>query len=225
MQAIILAGGFGTRLQGVVKDVPKPMAPIGDNKPFLLYLLRQLKKYNFTKVVMAVGYLHEVIEDFFGNEYDGIEIIYSLENEPLGTGGCIKKALEYIDDEYVYIINGDTYFDVDLNDMKTNKDAMIACKYLEDFSRYGKVAIEDGRIIRFEEKKEHQTGYINGGIYLFKKSIFDGYNMPTKFSLEKDFYEVYLDNIYIEAYLSNDYFMDIGIPSDYYQFIEDFKNE
>lgn len=225
MQAIVLAGGFGTRLQSVVKDVPKPMAPITEDKPFLLYLLRQLKKNKFTKVVLAVGYLHEVIEDYFHNEFEGMEIVYSLEDTPLGTGGCIKQALQYIDDDYVYIFNGDTYFDVDISKMKTDKDAMIACKYLEDFSRYGKVSIDDGRIVGFLEKKEHETGYINGGIYLFKKNIFDKFNLPTRFSLEKDVFEAKINDLYIEAYKSSDYFMDIGIPSDYFQFIEDFKDE
>lgn len=222
MQGIILAGGFGTRLQGVVRDVPKPMAPVCE-KPFLEFILNDLSQAGFTKVVLAVGYKHEVIINYFHNKYKNIEILYSIEDTPLGTGGCVKKALELLDDEYIYIINGDTLFKIDYSKMKTNKDVMIACKYLDLFSRYGKVIIENNRIISFKEKEENQTGYFNGGIYLFKRNIFSNFNLDYKFSLEKDFFEKYINVLYIEAYKSNDYFIDIGIPEDYYKAQEDLK--
>lgn len=221
MQAIILAGGFGTRLRTVVNDRPKPMALI-NNKPFLEYLMDKLSEEGFTRVVFAVGYMHEMIEDHFKDKYKNIEVMYSLEEEPLGTGGCIKKAMEYLTDEYVYVLNGDTFFDVDLPKMKTTNDIMIACKYMENFSRYGKVSIsDDERIIAFNEKMPNQTGYINGGIYLMKLNIFDKFNLDEKFSLETDFFNPYINTLKIDAYKSNDYFMDIGIPEDYYQFCKD----
>lgn len=222
MEAIILAGGFGTRLQSVVSDVPKPMAPV-NGKPFLEYILKLLKKHGFNRIIMAVGYKSEVIVNYFGNKYLDMEILYSNEDYPLGTGGCIKKALELVNDEYVYIINGDTYFDINLSNMKTKKDIMIACKYMSNFDRYGKVIIENNRIVKFQEKKPNQDGYINGGIYLFRKNIFDGFNLNEKFSLEVDFFEKYINELYIEPFLSNDYFIDIGIPDDYKKFQEDLR--
>ena len=223
MQAIILAGGFGTRLRTVVNDRPKPMADI-NGKPFLSYLLDKLALEGFNKVVLAVGYMHEYIESFYNNKYKTLDIIYSVEDEPLGTGGCIKEALKYIDEDYAYVLNGDTYFDIDLRDIKKDSDVTIACKYFNNFSRYGKVEIDnDNNILEFREKEENQTGYINGGIYLFKKDIFNKFDLNKKFSLESDFFQKYSDKLNIKAFKSNDYFMDIGIPEDYYKFIEDIK--
>jgi D,D-heptose 1,7-bisphosphate phosphatase len=192
--------------------------------PFLSKLLDKLNLEGFNKVVLAVGYMHEYIESFYHNKYKNLEVVYSLEDEPLGTGGCIKKAMEYIDEEYAYVLNGDTFFDIDLRDMKKDADCTIACRYFENFSRYGKVEIDNENIIKsFNEKAPNQTGYINGGIYLFKKDIFNKFNLPDKFSLEADFFNKYLSSILVKAYKSSDYFMDIGIPLDYFKYCEDSK--
>ena len=221
MEAIILAGGFGTRLQSVVKDVPKPMADVL-GRPFLTYILDELVKYNFTKVVLAVGYKKEIIEDYFGDSYKSLKIIYSIEDEPLGTGGCVKKALSYVSDKFVFIINGDTLFKINYEDMSSIKSTSIACKYLENFDRYGEVIINDnGVITRFLEKKHVDKGYINGGIYYLPKNIFDNYQLPKKFSLEKDFFEKYIVDLQIKSFKSTDYFIDIGIPSDYQKIQKD----
>lgn len=215
MEAIILAGGFGTRLQSVVKDVPKPMADVL-GRPFLTYILDELVKYKFTKVVLAVGYKKEIIKDYFADNYRSLKIIYSIEDEPLGTGGCVKQALSYVSDEFVFIINGDTLFKINYEDMSSIKSTSIACKYLENFDRYGEVIIDDnGLITRFSEKKHVDKGYINGGIYYLPKNIFDNYQLTKKFSLEKDFFEKYIANLQIKSFKSTDYFIDIGIPSDY----------
>lgn len=224
MQAIVLAGGFGTRLQSVVSDLPKPMAPIND-KPFLVYIMNQLKKAGFTKVVLAVGYKKECIIDYFGNTYLGMDVVYSNEDQPLGTGGAIKKAFSLIDEEYAFIVNGDTYFNIDFRKLMIDKDVVIACKYMKDFDRYGKVEISNGRIVEFQEKKHNDEGYINGGIYYFKKDVFSRYDLEEKFSLEKDLFEKYINQIEIYASCSDDYFIDIGIPQDYFKAQEDFKNE
>lgn len=223
MQAIILAGGFGTRLRKVVSDRPKPMADI-NGEPFLSYILDKLVLEGFNKVVLAVGYMHEYIQDYYKNKYKSLDILYSVEEEPLGTGGCIKESLKLIDEDYCYVLNGDTYFDIDLRDIKKDSDVTIACKYFENFSRYGKVSIdENNKILQFNEKMPNQTGYINGGIYLFKKDIFDKFDLADKFSLEADFFTKYIDKLDIKAFKSNEYFMDIGIPEDYFKFIEDIK--
>ena len=225
MEAIILAGGFGTRLKHVVSDVPKPMAPIND-KPFLEYIFEDLNKKGVTHVVLAVGYMKEKIEEYFKYQYKNIEISYSEENSPLGTGGAIKKAVSKCREEDIFIINGDTFYDVDLEKMRKfhieNKSSLtIAVKEMENFDRYGSLIIENNKIIKFEEKKPMSKGKINGGIYLIKKNIFQGIEQES-FSFEKEI----LENEKIEkyAYESNGYFIDIGIPEDYYKFIEKNKN-
>ena len=214
MQAIILAGGFGTRLQKVVSDVPKPMAPIG-KKPFLEYMLDELNNQGFNKAVLAVGYKKECIIEYFGYKYKNLDLVYSVEDEPLGTGGCVKQAIEFIDDEFVFVLNGDTMFKIDFNKMKELKTLSIACKRMYEFDRYGEVHIEEGIIKSFNEKKHVKEGYINGGIYYMPKDIFTKYNLEKKFSMEKDFFEKYMSSLNIRAFLSEDYFIDIGIPEDY----------
>lgn len=156
MEAIILAGGFGTRLQQVVSDVPKPMAPI-NQKPFLEYILDDLKRKGISKIVLAVGYKREIIKNHFKEEYKGIKIKYSEENLPLGTGGAIKKALSYCETDDIFILNGDTFFDVDFIKMKrkhqkNHNDLTIAIKEMEKIDRYGTVIVKNEQIIKFEEK-------------------------------------------------------------------------
>lgn len=214
MQAVILAGGFGTRLKNVINDIPKPMAPIR-NVPFLSYILNQLNRQGFTKVVLAVGYLHEKIVSFYGDKFKNIELVYSIENEPLGTGGCVKKAFDLLNDEYVYVINGDTMFDISFEDIKNPINALIVCKYMNNASRYGRIMYKDGIITQFLEKGYDGQGYINGGIYVFRRNVFNQFTLPEKFSMEKDFFEKYLNQLEISVYLSDGYFIDIGIPEDY----------
>ncbi|MEO0042666.1 MAG: hypothetical protein RL329_2114, partial [Bacteroidota bacterium] len=140
-EAIILAGGMGTRLREAVADVPKPMAPIG-NRPFLAYLLDDLKIQKIKKVVLSVGYQYEVIQNYFGNHYKGIQISYSIENQPLGTGGGIRLALNECRQENIFILNGDTFFKVNLSKLatfhhRTQADLSIALKKMSHFDRYG----------------------------------------------------------------------------------------
>ncbi len=224
MQAIILAGGFGTRLQSVVSDVPKPMAPIGEI-PFLEYLLDDLSNQGFQRVVLAVGYKKEIIENYFGNSFKNMKIIYSIEDEPLGTGGCIKKAMSYIEEDFAFILNGDTMFKIDFNEMAKLNTLAIACKKMRNFDRYGEVKIKNNTIIKFSEKKYVEEGYINGGIYYMPKNIFDEFDLPQKFSLEKDFFEKYINVLNIKTFLSEDYFIDIGIPEDYAKAQNDLKKK
>lgn len=224
MQAIILAGGFGTRLQSVISDVPKPMAPVL-GKPFLSYILDVLDNQGFTKVVLAVGYKKEVIQEYFKSKYKGLDILYSIEEEPLGTGGCVKQAMSYIDEEYVFILNGDTMFKIDFKEMSKLNALSIACKKMNDFDRYGEVQLNNGRIEAFAEKKYVKEGYINGGIYYLPKNIFDTFDLPNRFSMEKDFFEKYIKSLNIQAYLSDSYFIDIGIPEDYAKVQKDFARK
>lgn len=224
MQAIILAGGFGTRLQNVVKDIPKPMAPI-NAKPFLFYLLSYLKKHNFTDIIFSVHYLKEQIEQYFGNNFLGLNISYAIEEEPLGTGGAIINSFKYIDkSKPVVILNGDTFLEIDyqkliVNHQKNKVNFTIALKEMNNCSRYGKVEInQNDVIIDFKEKSNNQEqGFINSGIYVVNPNIFDKYKnkLTKKFSFETDFLMKFTKELEINAFKVKDYFIDIGIPEDY----------
>ena len=218
MQTIILVGGLGTRLAHIVPDIPKPMASI-NGRPFLDYVLTYLHGQGVASVIMAVGYKHECIMNYYGGRFLNMSIAYSIEDEPLGTGGAMKKALQACTGNQVVIINGDTYFEVDLEKMASFHKAMegdvtIATKYLENFDRYGTVKSENGRIISFVEKKHVETGRINGGVYIIKKDILTDF-YGNKFSFENDFMEKELRNTKIMEFPADGYFIDIGVPEDY----------
>lgn len=218
-EAIILAGGKGTRLQSVVSDLPKPMAPIGD-LPFLEYTLNYLISYNINHVVLSVGYKWKMIHDYFGDHYKSVRLSYAVEDNPLGTGGGIKLALEKVEGSDVYILNGDTFFDVNLFDLSEfyfahQSDMAITVKRKTNFFRYGTVELDVSKVIGFKEKQPLKYGLINGGVYLVKKDIFDAYKLPRRFSFETDFMEKHLPTLKICAMRIAEYFIDIGIPADY----------
>lgn len=229
-QAVVLAGGFGTRLQTVVQDVPKPMALI-NNRPFLDYQLQYLKSFGIQHIIFSVGYLHEQISDFFGSEYQGMKIEYAIENEPLGTGGGIKKAFSFIHDGAAFVVNGDTLFEVDLKDLEakhSQKKAIIslALRDVGDISRYGSVEYNsENQITGFSEKgKKTGQGFINGGIYIIEKEFFNRVTFPQKFSMEKDGFEKYFGSLKLCGFHYQSYFLDIGIPEDYKKAQDEFKN-
>jgi len=218
-EAIILAGGLGTRLRPVLPDLPKAMAPI-DGKPFLEYLLLYLSGFGIRHVVISVGYKYEAIQSWFGNSFLNIKLAYAIEDEPLGTGGAIRYAMNYIQGETVLLLNGDTFFNVNLvrfTKFFYNHDPDIAMtvKLLSDVTRYGTVIMGRHRVRGFIARQGSKKGYINGGIYLLKLTLFDRYTLPEKFSFEKDFLEEYVNDLNIAAMKSPDYFIDIGIPGDY----------
>ncbi|EJW1429897.1 nucleotidyltransferase family protein, partial [Campylobacter jejuni] len=217
MQAIILCGGLGTRLKSVIKDIPKPMAPIND-KPFLEFIFEHLKKQGIKEVILAVSYKYEVIKEYFKDEFLGIKIKYSIEKEPLGTGGAIKEALKFVKNE-AYVLNGDTIFDIDLKKLVLNDSKIcITLKQMQNFDRYGTVNVDDqGIVTSFEEKVFKKQGLINGGIYLLKKDIFDKFDLEKKFSFEEFLQENYI-KLKARAEIFDDYFIDIGVPEDYYNF-------
>ncbi|TRZ90389.1 MAG: D-glycero-D-manno-heptose 1-phosphate guanosyltransferase [Methanosarcinales archaeon] len=220
MEAIILAGGAGTRLKSLIKDVPKPMADI-NGRPFLCYLLDYLSSQGITKILLSVGYRHEVIRDYFGLQYRDMDISYIVEDEPLGTGGALKKALSCTEGRDVIVLNGDTFFNLDLKkmiDFHHAEDSMltIAVKPMHDFNRYGTVIIKDKRAVGFEEKSFKHFGYINGGIYVVKKAIAEFFDHDKNtFSFETVFLYKKINDIHPCVFISDDYFIDIGIPDDY----------
>ncbi|EAH7030910.1 D-glycero-D-manno-heptose 1-phosphate guanosyltransferase [Campylobacter lari] len=219
MQAIVLAGGLGTRLKSVVQDLPKPMAPI-NGKPFLTFVLEYLKKQGITEVVLSVSYKYELIQEHFKDEFEGMRIRYNVEKELLGTGGAIKDALKLIQNQ-AYVLNGDTIFDIDLKKLVLNDNKIcIALKQMQNFDRYGTVNVDgQGIVTSFEEKVFKKQGLINGGIYLLKKDVFDEFDLEKKFSFE-EFLQKNHKLLKIQTQIFNDYFIDIGIPEDYKKFAE-----
>jgi D-glycero-alpha-D-manno-heptose 1-phosphate guanylyltransferase len=219
MEAIILAGGFGTRLKSVIADIPKPMAPVR-GKPFLDYLLRHCVRQGVSRIILSVGYRYEAIKAHFGARFLETPLLYSVEDAPLGTGGAVAKALRLVDEGACFVVNGDSFFNVDLAALykfhrSNNADFSIALKKLTNFERYGVVRRNGGRIVAFEEKKFVQEGEINGGVYVLEKELFTPYGLPDKFSLEKDFLEKQAGRCKIYGFESEGYFIDIGIPEDY----------
>ena len=231
MQAILLCGGMGTRLRSVVSDRPKPMADIC-GKPFLQYLLEMLRDKGITEVIFALGYMGEMIEEYFqdGSAF-GLKISYSYEEEPLGTGGAIRNALPKILEEEVLVLNADTYFPMDYQGLlcfhqENDGDFSLATRGVPDISRYGAVRRDAaGRILAWNEKLEDGgqplAGEINGGIYVMKKSLIA--EIPEgKQSLEQDCIPKWIsEGKRIFGLPFDGYFMDIGIPKDYQQFITD----
>jgi D-glycero-alpha-D-manno-heptose 1-phosphate guanylyltransferase len=228
--AIILAGGFGTRLQKVVNDLPKPMAPV-NGEPFLNYQLNYLKHFGIKRVVLSVGYLADKIQDYYKSTHHGIEINYAVENMPMGTGGGTRIALEKCPENEILILNGDSFFDVNLSayydlHRKEKSEISLALRKVNDSSRYGTIETNTNhRIISFKEKTNNAAeGSINGGVYILNKALYLK-NTPAEnnFSIEKDFFEKQLNNLVIKGFEFNGYFIDIGVPEDYTKAQDDLK--
>ena len=219
-ECIILAGGFGTRLQSVVKDIPKCMAPVA-GKPFLFHLLKYAESQDIQHIVLSLGYKHDTITKWLGENSFNLKISFVIENEPLGTGGAIKYAFSKIEGDSSLIINGDTFFNINIEEfIKFHKSCKanisLALKPMYEFDRYGSVEVnEEYRIIKFNEKQFCEKGFINGGVYAINKEIFDRIDVPQKFSFETDILEKHINALAIFGSVQDDYFIDIGIPSDY----------
>jgi D-glycero-alpha-D-manno-heptose 1-phosphate guanylyltransferase len=228
-EAIILAGGSGTRLKEVIADIPKSMAPI-NGRPFLEYQLDLLDRWGITKVILSVGYQKEIIKQHFGSKYREVELVYAEEEEPLGTGGAILNSLQYVKGYSVFILNGDTYFDVNmhrLDDFRRIKecDLCLAMRFEIEPSRFGLLEFDNNnRITRFYEKSEGpEEGYINGGCYVIRKDYLLRFGLPEKFSFEKDFLQKYYQTEEFYGMRCFSYFRDIGIPEDYQKANDEFK--
>jgi D-glycero-alpha-D-manno-heptose 1-phosphate guanylyltransferase len=229
-EAIVLAGGFGTRLQHIVSDVPKPMAPI-NGIPFLSFLFRKLIAAGIQHVILSTGFLHEKAEDYYGNKFESLQITYSREDEPLGTGGAILLGMNKTNTENILVLNGDTLFDIDFEkffQFHTGNASIlsIALREEDEVSRYGSVSIDTkGEIIAFTEKNQASgKGLINGGIYLLNHRLFANLNLQGKFSFEKEVIEKFYDKISFYGLAFNSYFIDIGVPDDYLKAQQEFPH-
>jgi D-glycero-alpha-D-manno-heptose 1-phosphate guanylyltransferase len=221
MEAIVLAGGEGRRLRAVVSDLPKPMANVA-GRPFLWWLLNRLAQQQVRRVILSVGYKADAIQNHFGNVFSGVELAYSVETEPLGTGGAIRLALEQAREKQVIVLNGDTYTDVDLRGLNakfesSGTDLAVAVTHVNDVARYGGVVVDQKteRIVGFDEKQGTAAGYINAGIYCLRRDIFARYPVPAKFSFERDYLAKQLALLRPVAFAGVRAFIDIGVPTDY----------
>lgn len=224
-EAIILAGGLGTRIRSVVADQPKCMAPV-NGKPFLFYLINFLQQSGIKKFIFSVGYMHEAIEAYLQKEYFNLDYGLSLESEPLGTGGAIRLACKQTSHENVVVCNGDTLYKIDLQQLtdfhiKNKADCSLTLKPMKNFDRYGVVDVNnDGAILSFKEKRFYSSGLINGGVYALHVENFLSQELPEKFSFEKDYLEKNVnksgdESAKLFALVQDAYFIDIGIPEDY----------
>lgn len=220
MKAVILAGGFGTRLRDRVPDVPKPMAPVG-GRPFLAHLLRYLQASTVVDhVVLSVGYRAEAIRAHFGNDFEGLPLSYAVEEEPLGTGGALALALRDAGEAPVLALNGDTFLQLDLPELVRWYDAQpeplaMVLRHVDDAGRYGAIALEEGRVRGFDARGRSAPGWINSGLYVLQPTLFQQLGLTGKFSFEVDVLQRHCEQLRPRAFTTSAYFIDIGIPDDY----------
>ena len=219
-EVIILAGGLGTRLRDAVPDLPKCMAPVNDI-PFIGYVINHLKKEGVERFIFSLGYKHDYFNAFLQDILLPDQYELCIEEEPLGTGGAIQYASQFVQSSDVLVTNGDTLFNVNVDELSkqhfaTNSNCTLSLKPMKDFERYGVVEIdEEQRIVSFKEKKYYNAGLINGGVYALNINSLKDKALPLKFSFEKDFLEAYYPENKFFATIQDEYFIDIGIPEDY----------
>lgn len=229
-EAIVLAGGLGTRLRSAVPDLPKCMAPVA-GRPFLSYVLDYFAKQGIIRFIFSLGYKHDVIQDYLQAVYNKLDYTTFIEEEPLGTGGAIYAASALATNRDILILNGDTFFEVDVQRLSSfhadnSAECTLALKEMQDTDRYGVVELNNtGRITSFKEKDYYKTSVINGGVYALDKGKLLSQRFPEKFSFEKDYLEKYYQKKKIFGLTQDGYFIDIGIPEDFEQAQKDFTKK
>ena len=222
MEAIILAGGLGTRLSSRLIDRPKSMALVA-GRPFLAILLDRLLQAGCTHVLLSVGHLRSVIMEAFGDNYRDVPITYVIEEAPLGTGGAIRKALEFCTEDCSLVLNGDTYVDLDYAALwalhrASSSSISMAVARVADCGRYGRVRIEQKGaaecVTGFEEKGQGGEGWINAGVYALKRRFSWPETVAERFSFENDVLVPCIESLCPLAFRHIGYFLDIGVPTD-----------
>jgi D-glycero-alpha-D-manno-heptose 1-phosphate guanylyltransferase len=229
MEAIILAGGFGTRLNSRLVNLPKAMAPVA-GRPFLEILMDQLIASGCSRIILSVGHLRQVILHAFREEYRGVPIDYAIEEEPLGTGGAIRFALGQAKEPSALVVNGDTYLSADYDAMlslhrEKARPMTMAVAYVQDIARYGGAIVEDGRVVSFLEKGKKGPGWINAGSYILSREFPWPEGLGARFSFETDVIAPYLSDLRPAAYRCTNNFLDIGIPEDLDRAQIEFRNQ
>lgn len=229
MEAIILAGGLGTRLRDVIGTAPKCMAMVA-GEPFLAHLFRFLEAQQVQRIILSLGHGRDAVLNWVDDYAGNIKVDFVVEEEPLGTGGGILLAMSKAQEQQVFVINGDTYFDVSFaamlkDQMDKGSEATLALKPMQHFDRYGLVKVDaENTIVAFEEKQAREEGLINGGVYCIDREAISKRSFPSKFSFEKEYLEKVVEEKALQGFISEAYFIDIGIPADYVQAQKDFKN-
>jgi NDP-sugar pyrophosphorylase family protein len=216
--AVILCGGAGLRLKSVTGDAPKSMASVA-GRPFMEFLLLQLKRYGFSRVVLSVGYQQQVIRNHFGAEAFGLKILYSSESSPLGTGGALRQAVSLITTETALVMNGDSYTDVDLQQVaathsKNNADLTVVV-FAEDRADAGTVLLDQNKkITTFAEKRPVDSArYRSAGIYVLNKPLMDRVPHAVKVSLEEQIFPGWIaEGRNVQAFVHPGKCVDIGTP-------------
>jgi D-glycero-alpha-D-manno-heptose 1-phosphate guanylyltransferase len=218
-EAVILAGGYGNRLRQVVADVPKPMASIG-GRPFLEIQLAMLERNGFGHVVLAIGHLGHMIVDHFGNRFGNLELSYTVEKSPLGTGGAMQRALQECRSDRAFVFNGDTYIEVDFvaadRLWQADHRGVIIAREVPDTSRYGRLAVADGWVIGLVEKGSAGPGLINAGCYVVGRDQMADVDVPPPFSFEMHLARL-LNVSPFHLFVTDGMFIDIGVPDDYFR--------
>ena len=234
-EAIILAGGLGTRLRDTVPDLPKCMAPVA-GRPFLFYVINHFLGQGIEKFIFSLGYKHEMIEKYLETRFSSLNYQISIEEKPLGTGGAAKLGCSLTKEKNVLLVNGDTLFKINLNKLVSfhlghDAECTLSLKPLKNFDRYGSVELNpDYSINSFKEKQFYESGFINGGVYALDKEKFLEENVADVFSFEKDWLEKIINTEQdsprkIYGVVQDEYFIDIGIPSDYEIANEELKRQ
>lgn len=227
MQAILLAGGLGTRLRSVVNDRPKPMALIGD-KPFMEYVVHELSRYGIDEIIFAVGYKGSMVEEYFGDgSRFGMKVSYAYEEELLGTAGAIKNAGRFVTEDTFFVLNADTFYQMDYGRLLRVKEEnrlemALVLREVPDISRYGAAVLDGAMLAGFNEKTaEKRPGTINGGVYLMNRELLS--EIPEgKISLENEMIPKWMaEGKRLGGFVNDGYFIDIGIPEDYFKFQAD----
>lgn len=217
-EAIVLAGGFGTRLREVVPDWPKPMAPIA-GRPFLEILLGSLASKGFSRVVLSLGYMAEKISNHFGSRFAGMDLDYVVEDSPLGTGGAVRLAMTRCTRDHVFVLNGDTFLDLEASAIDefwlARRNPLIVARQVTDTARFGRLLVQDDLVRGFTEKGVSGPGLINGGCYVFDRKQLDHFELNQPFSLEADFLAHAVQTMPVNVFVTGGHFIDIGVPEDY----------
>lgn len=218
MEAVVLAGGFGTRLRGVVPDLPKPMAPVA-GRPFLEILLTWMARSGFRRVVLSLGYKADTIVGHFGSSYSGMELVYEIETTPLGTGGAIRQASRHCTGSHYFVFNGDSYLDLDVPQVEAwwqhNRAPIIVARAVPDTARYGRLETNGHQVTAFTGQGTSGLGFINGGCYVFNIDQLSDRPLGQTFSIEADYFPYQVKYSRFDFFLTQGRFIDIGVPDDY----------
>lgn len=218
-EAIVLVGGLGTRLRGVVSDVPKPLAPVA-GRPFLAWVLDHLSSCGIRHTVLAAGYLAEKVQECAGREWNGMAIDYSIETETLGTGGAIGQARSFLHGDLAHVLNGDTFLRyqpaaLEAATLASGAQIGVALARVDDLSRYGAVECRESRVTAFLEKGRSGPGLINAGCYFLRREALAGLPAQSRYSFETEVLAPMTAAGKVAGFIATEGFIDIGVPDDY----------